>query len=151
MQSSGSGCNDTVSHDTTQIMMQGPRYNTILLCRNITISCWNIDIHIVRTNIAVKPNHRRIIAPLILVNVFSCYSDPSERLLCCTTVSLNNNNFPSPITFFPQTFSFFSLSQFTSAWASLSGLPIYHPCPIPPPGTQGTNNEGPWFLSVINY
>ena len=152
MQGSGYGCNDTVSHDMTQIVIQGPRYNTILLYRNITTSCWNIDTHIVRTNIAFKPMHRWIVAHLILVDFFSCYSFPSERLLCCNSVS-DFHNFPWPITIFPKTFSmsFFSLSQLSSAWASLSGFPIYYPCPPPSALTQGTNYRGPWFLSVINY
>ena len=111
MQGSGYGCNDTVSHDMTQIVIQGPRYNTILLYRNITTSCWNIDTHIVRTNIAFKPMHRWIVAHLIPVDFFSCYSFPSERLLCCNSVS-DFHNFPWPITIFPKTLSmsFFSLS-----------------------------------------
>ena len=142
MQGSGYGCNDTVSHDMTQIVIKGPRYNTILLYRNITTSCWNIDTHIVRTNIAFKPMHRWIVAHLILVDFFSCYSFPSERLLCCNSVS-DFHNFPWPITIFPKTFSmsFFSLSQLSSAWASLSGFPIYYPCPTLFPNTRNQSSR----------
>ena len=152
MQGSGYGCNDTVSHDMTQIVIQGPRYNTILLYRNITTSCWNIDTHIVRTNIAFKLMHRWIVAHLILVDFFSCNSFPSERLLCCNSVS-DFHNFPWPITIFPKTFSMsFFLSLPTYFRLSLAfRLPYLLPLPHPPALTQGTNHRGPWFLSVINY